>query len=194
MKSKVKSLTSRLYIVRLIALAGVVVGLSAEADTWHWYNNVQPKDNHGYSANAPENWENADTGAHGVPTSGDYVVASYAAFGSDFTDRLAFGGVTITADTTGDFVDQGSLTLQAGGPGLVVQDNVASLGAANGSILFVGSGEAVVDIQSAACVLTVIKSLYGNADVTLVKKGAGTLGANDYYFYSGEGREKLDGY
>jgi hypothetical protein len=194
MKSKVEKFNLKTIIVRLIALAGVVVGLSAEADTWHWYNNVRPSGNFGYSANAPENWENADTGAHGVPTSGDYVVASYAAFGSDFTDQLAFGGVTITADTTEYFVDQGSLTLQAGGPGLVVQDNVASLGAANGSILFVGSGEAVVDIQSAACVLTVIKSLYGNAGITLVKKGAGTLGANDYYFFSGEGREKHDGY
>ena len=190
-------------------LAVFVVGLlataSLAADTWRWLGNYTCKKvgtgNYGYARNFETNWINMATGQYGIPANGDFIVVTSKAgtFGSDFTAANVFGGLTYEA-TSGSGGDQCNFALQAGGPGLVVRPNVEFESKIkvypyfNGSILFTGSGDAIVDVQPAySNMVFVQKSLYGNADITLVKKGVGIL-ANSEGYAQNEARDKTNGY
>ena len=184
----------------LTILVSVLSVCALAADTWQWLGKTKTPDSgaaitYGWTAKASANWKNVATGANGLPKSGDFVVSDgVGAFGSDFSTSLAFGGVTVNSNVGGEFVSQGTLTLQAGGAGLAFGPNVTKVGTLNGSLAFLGNGEAVVDIENASCLLKVQKSFYGNANVILVKRGAGTLLCNDYYRQAGNARDTTGGY
>ena len=192
---------SRSFVFAAAVVAGLSFSSSA-ADTWYWLSTTNQKDaggtaSHGKTYAAKANWKNVATGENGIPVSGDFVISQgKGAFGADFSTSLAFGGVTMTASlASGEFVSQGTLTMQAGGAGFVADANVTSLGTgANGSVAYTGSGEGVMDIRNPSCTFVIQKSCYGNANITLVKKGAGALQVNDYYFSSGEGRDQINNY
>lgn len=179
-----------------LCVFGLMTGTLFAADTWYWRAKVTCNDyagvssgKYGYSSQSDQNWVNAATGAAGVPRSGDFVIidtAKYSPsrdFGSDFTTSLAFGGLTYKTLPNAASSNQGTFTLQAGGQGIVAESGVLLTTSQNfnGYVCFTGSGDAVVDIQNAAARLYIQKSFYGNADVTLVKRGAGTLQTNEGY-------------
>lgn len=175
--------------IAFLFVAACLAVCVAAADTWQWLGKTNVTDAGvtfpsygGKACFALANWRNIESGTNGIPQTGDFVVSTGVGnFGQDFGTSLVFGGVTVTANVGNEFVSQGTLALQAGGPGLVVSNNVSAIGTANGSLAFVGSGEAVVDIRRAGTRLKVQKSFYGNANVTLVKRGAGILQVNDGY-------------
>jgi hypothetical protein len=130
---------------------------------------------------------NADTGASGIPVSGDIAVIDTTVhspakqFGSDFNTGTAFGGLIYNTAPSGPSSNQGTFTLQADGMGIVA--NAALTGEThyfNSNVAFTGIGDAVVDIRVAGT-LYVQKSFYGNENITLVKKGVGTLQHNQGY-------------
>jgi len=189
--------------MRRIAFACVlsaVVQAALAAETWQWLGKTNMNDDgttvaYGKACWTTNNWKNVATGLPGIPQSGDRVTAAgVGQFGQNFGASLAFGGVTVTSGFGSEFVSQGTLTLQAGGDGVVLESGVKSVGTLNGSMAFVGSGEAIVDVKNTNCVLFVQKSCYGNANVTLVKRGPGTLRVNDYYRPVGNTRDTTGGY
>ncbi len=197
---------------KCVVAAGIacVSLMTCAADTWHWLGNYSVKaltgSGYGYARNFATNWQNAATGAYGIPANGDFIVVdrSSGSFGSDFTVNNVFGGLVYeTTPNAGS--DQATITLQAGGPGIVVQPNVKLAAGArgstsevwlNGSVAFVGSGDAILDVRSChetRYMLYVQKSLYGNADITLVKRGMGTV-ANSEGYADNQARSATDGY
>ena len=173
------------------------------ADTWQWKGNYSCKvagtGSYGYARNFETNWINVATGEYGIPANGDFIVvkSSVGAFGIDFTANNVFGGLTYES-SPGAGSDQAIFALQAGGPGLVVRPGVALTTAVtvlpffNGYLIFTGSGDAIVDIQSYT-MLYVQKSLYGNENITLVKQGIGTL-ANSEGYADNQDRFATSGY
>lgn len=184
----------------LTILVSVLSVCALAADTWQWLGKTKTPDSgsaitYGWTAKASANWKNVATGANGLPKSGDFVVSDgVGAFGSDFSTSLAFAGVSVNANVSGEFVSQGTLTLQAGGAGLAFGPKVTSVDTLNGFLAFAGSGEGVVDVRNAACTLSIQKGFYGNANITLVKKGLGALRANDYYHKKADSRDTTGGY
>jgi len=175
--------------ILLAAVCVACVGTATAVDTWYWtravtcneYKGVE-KGYYGYTSQSAANFTNAVTGVAGLPVSGDFLlVQSAGGFGQDFGTGLAFGGVTVTANSSVEFISQGTLTMQAGGAGLVFSNNVSGVGTANGSIAFTGSGEAIVDVQNANQSFFIQKSFYGNANITLVKRGPGTVKNSEGY-------------
>lgn len=173
----------KLFLGAVVASAAL---LPASATTWYWKRVKSVKDlmgsGYGYARNYAGNWKNAETGENGIPANGDFIVSQgYGGFGGDFLQQNIFGGLTLTQSASGEFLSQAQLALQAGGPGLVLEDAVTSVGTANGYLVFTGSGDAIVDIRNPSCRLYIQKSFYGNENITLVKKGPGTLQNSEGY-------------
>lgn len=170
------------------------------AETWNWLATTKKADdgtscNYGFSSKASANWRSVATGSNSLPRSGDFVISNgKGQFGADFSTALAFGGIRLTSNVSGELVSQGTLALQADGSGLVLDPAVSSVGTINGFLAFTGAGLARVDIQNKNCTLTIQKGFYGNSDVTLVKDGPGTLRVNDYYRAAGNTRDTRSGY
>lgn len=161
------------------------------SETWYWKSVTtcvaDGTGSYGYSLTSTNNWVNAVSGTNGLPVSGDIVIidtTKYSPaqkFGSNFGTGTAFGGLIYDTAPSGNSSDQGTFTLQAGGTGIVA--NAALTGEThkfNGNVAFTGSGDAVVDLRVAGT-LFVQKAFYGNANITLVKKGVGTLQHSDGY-------------
>ena len=186
-----------------LIMAGALAQTGFAADTWQWRGNYSRKaltgKGYGYARNFETNWMNVATGEYGIPANGDFIVVKSSAgdFGDDFTINNVFGGLTYESHGCGS--NQAIFTLQAGGPGIVVKPGVALARAIqvneaffNGYLVFVGSGDAIVDIRSYTF-LYVQKSLYGNENITLVKRGVGTL-ANSEGYAQDEARNQTNGY
>ncbi|NLF98609.1 MAG: hypothetical protein GX565_00500, partial [Lentisphaerae bacterium] len=161
------------------------------SETWYWKSVTtcvaDGTGSYGYSLTSTNNWVNAVSGTNGLPVSGDIVIidtTKYSPaqnFGYNFGTGTAFGGLIYDTAPSGNSSDQGTFTLQAGGTGIVA--NAALTGEThkfNGNVAFTGSGDAVVDLRVAGT-LFVQKAFYGNANITLVKKGVGTLQHSDGY-------------
>ena len=188
------------------AFAAVASSCAAFAsDTWYWKSVTAAT--YGYSLTSTNNWVNAVSGTNGVPVSGDIVIIDTTKytpakeFGSNFGTGTAFGGLIYNTAPSANSSNQGTFTLQAGGTGIVA--NAALTGEShkfNGNVAFTGSGDAVVDIRVAGT-LFVQKAFYGNENITLVKKGVGTLQHSDGYAPTNntppvytEGRNNTSGY
>ena len=162
--------------IGLLTIAlGATLGLQG-ADTWYWLGKVSCKDlsmdgksHYGYAFKSPDNWENAATGAHGLPKDGDSVIfkEGAGAFGEDFGTSVGFPSVESAGRLE---TNQGTPTFIAGGVGVKAK----SSGSYNSNVYIKGAGEFVFDIPSGNTHY-IQKSLYGSADVTLVIKGGGTV-------------------
>ena len=159
----------------LAIVLGAALGLQG-ADTWYWLGKVScknlstdGKDHYGYAFKSPDNWENAATGAHGLPKDGDSVIfkEGAGAFGEDFGTSVGFPSVESAGRLE---TNQGTPTFIAGGAGVKAK----SSGSYNSNVYIKGAGEFVFDIPGGNTHY-IQKSLYGSADVTLVIKGGGTV-------------------
>jgi len=153
------ALKTSLLAVACAACAGSVTAV----DSWYWNGTTSVNDSgttigYGKTVQSTNNWVNAATGNKGIPRNGDIAIfdTKYAGSGQTIgadAGTIAFGGLVYNRRCDNN---QGTVTVQAGGPGVLLNGNCTAYW--NSEFYIKGTGELPVHVAYAAQELQIQKN------------------------------------